>query len=349
MFAKFGRGLLFLIAVTVLLACSLNSPWFGAAAPEPTATAMPFTVGLDSVSSDLDALSAYRVNLIVEFEGIRADQRAAGQIESLTEVTRQPPALHQSVKTELVTPTNRIANGLAGFVRVENTVYAKEAGQAGWLALSNSDTSPADFGLPTLDWLIFLPATVSNPPQFETLQELSVRHYRFNEKDLASPNIIFEQAQGDLWLATHGNFLIQYVISATVRVVIPDPQADLFDRGQLNLRYTLTDINGDLTITPPPDADTNPDALKNLPRLADAKLISVMPSLIEYTSVISPISATLFYQDELSAREWTEEHSEIFNEKSQLRFSKNGQSLTVIITPSDPDRIKVVLNLDTRP
>ncbi|MEW5959234.1 MAG: hypothetical protein AB1801_16005, partial [Chloroflexota bacterium] len=327
-----ARGPLFLAAGLVILACSFDSYLpgkFGAgAAPTPAPTAMQFPIGSKSVSDGLTTLSSYRANLIVEFAGRRGDQPAGGKIESLSEVTRRPAALRQYVKTDLTTPTPRFADGIMEFIRVENTVYVKKADQPAWLSLSHSDASAADFDLPALERLIFLPSAVSSPPQFETLQELSVQHYRFDESDLSNPNVIFEQAQGDLWLTTHGQFLAQYVISASVRVVIPDPQADLFDRGQLNLRYTLTDINGEFTIQPPSTPETGPDTLANLPRLADAELISVLPTLIEYTSAISSISATLFYRDELGARQWTEEQADLFNNKSQLRFSKNGQTLT---------------------
>ena len=115
----------------------------------------------------------------------------------------------------------------------------------------------------------------------------------------------------------------------------------------MTLHYSLTDINTDLTINPPSISTMLRDnQLDHLPRLPDAEISSIFPTLIEYTSVISPISATLYYRDELTAQEWTENNAEIFNEKTRLIYSKEDQRLDVIITPTaDPDKVKVVLNL----
>lgn len=346
------RGGLFIIALLVTLACGLDSTWPGrvglsGAGPQPTPTPVQYRLGLESARAGLDELDSYRANLIVEFDGRRDGQPAAGQIESLTEVSRRPAALHQYARIDLITPTARLANGVVEYIRLGETVYARRAGQPDWLTLTAGETRPADFGLPALEQFIILPAAVSNPPQFETLQELSVRRYRFDQNDLAGPNIIFEQARGDLWLATHGNFLVQYVISASVRITVPRPQADIIDEGQLTLRYTLTDVNRELIIRPPPAVESGPDALSKLPRLPDARLISVLPTLIEYTSAISSISATLFYRDQLAAGEWSEDQAEIFEEKSRLVYSRENQRLTILITPAGQShQTKVMLSLD---
>ncbi len=347
------RLLLLLIATLIILACGLNTNpldnlWPASeASPQPTSTAQPYTLGVTSVNNGLSELRSYRASLAVDFTGTRNGQPTAGQIESLTEVTRQPPALHQYLQADMITPTTRIAAGVSEFFRVEDKVYVKRAENGAWLALTNGQVSPETLDFFALERLITLPWAVSNPPRLETLHGLNVQHYTFSETDLIVPNIIFEQAQGDLWLATPGNYLVQYVLSATLRIIIPDPKAHIFDQGQLTLRYTLTDINADFTITPPVDALTAHDTFNHLPRLPDAEVISVFPTLIEYTSAISAISATLFYRDQLSALDWTEDQATIFNEKARLTFSKADQTLTIIITPADErDRIKVVLGLD---
>jgi hypothetical protein len=345
---------LLLFAIPLLLACglapgSINSLWpLPAPTPEPSPTAAEYTIGPASPRDGLDELESYRANLIVEFDGLRNGQPAAGQIESLAEITRPPPTFHHYLKTEIIPPTAEIANGVSEFFLIDNTVYAKKADEDGWLTFTNrtdSTVTPLDFL--ELDRLIILPLTVSTPPQPETLNGLSVQHYTFNQNHLMTPNIVFEQAQGDLWVATSGNFLMQYVISATVKIVTPIPKAHIFDRGQLTLRYSLTGINADFTITPPAGALPGHNPLNHLPRLPDAEILTVFPTLIEYTSATGSISATLFYRDELATREWTENSAAIFNEKSQLTYSKEDQTLTIIITPTDhPGKIRVMLSID---
>ena len=78
-------------------------------------------------------------------------------------------------------------------------------------------------------------------------------------------------------------------------------------------------------------------------------IISVFPDLVEYVSATTPLSATQFYQNELAALTWTEEHASIFQEKARLTFAKDGQILTIIITPvGDSQKIKVVLDINVR-
>ena len=236
------------------------------------------------------------------------------------------------------------------FYRVSDKIYIKKGGQGRWFTFTANSVSPDTLGFFALDRLIVLPATVSQPAQPELLDDLKVQHFTFTESNLAEPNIIFEKAEGDLWLATPGNYLVQYVISATLRIVIPDPKAHIFDWGQLNLRYTTTDLNANFDIIPPQAVLTKSDPLSALPQLPDAKIISIFPTFLEYTSSITPVNAALFYRDELTAQDWIEDNVEIFNEKARLTFSKEGQNLTIVINPhQDPQKIKVLLDLKTQP
>jgi hypothetical protein len=114
----------------------------------------------------------------------------------------------------------------------------------------------------------------------------------------------------------------------------------------MNLRYTLTGVNAELTITPPVDAFAGSEALNNLPRLPDARIVSVFPTFIEYTSAVTPVNAALFYRDELTAQGWTENQADIFNEKARLAYAKDNTALTIIITPAaEAGNIKVLLDI----
>ena len=349
--------ILLLVTVSLLLACGPASAFRGNLWPVPTATPEPpptparWQLAPTSVSEGLDSLQSYRTHLTVEFEGVRNGQPAAGQIESLTEVIQHPRAVHRQIKSSVITPTTRIPAGVSEFFQAGGKSYVKKASQDSWLVFANTGdalvTQPPDtVGFLELERLITLPPAVSGPPRPETLEGLSVQHYTFDQNDLDAPNITFEQARGDLWIASPGNYLMQYVITASVKIVIPDPKAHIIDRGTLTLRYALTGINDEFDILPPQDQTvTANNSLARLPRLPDARLVSVFPTFIEYTSATSSISATLFYRDELSAQNWTEDSAAIFAEKSHLAFSKAGQALTVIIDPTDdPAKIKVVLD-----
>lgn len=318
--------------------------------PQLTTTPQEYPIAVHSVQSGLTDLKSYQANLSLDFEGVRSGEPAAGHVEAITKVTQEPPALYQYLDIDLDVDNPRISAGTSELFNVDDKIYVKKAAGEPWLTFTNTQVMPDTLDFFEFDRLIVIPKTVSTSSQLETLNGIDVEHYVFDESDLSHPNIVFEEAQGDVWLATPDHYVMQYVISATIRYVIPDPKVHVFDQGQFNLRYTLTGINSDFTITPPAEALTSNDPINMLPRLPDAEIISVFPTLIEYTSAISAISATLFYRDELSGLGWTEENSAIFNEKSLLNYSQDDRLLSIIITPvEDEDKIKVLMSLDNQP
>jgi hypothetical protein len=344
-----------LLVVNLTLACGFNPNALrgllsrATLTPDTPANAQRYAIGPASAVSGLSQLTGYQANLVVDFDGVRSGEPVAGRIESLTEVTRQPAALHRYLKSSTAIPRVEVAAGTADFFQIDDKVYVKKSSVAPWLTFQGDQVSPESLGFFEVDRLIVLPTTVAGPPMLETLNGLAVEHYVFTESDLDDPNLVFTQAQGDVWIAADDDYLMQYVLSATLRVVIPDPNADLFHEGRLSLRYSLTDINSDFVITPPAAAITQSAPFDELPRLPDAQITSIYPTLLEYTSTISAISATLFYREALTAQEWAEEDIQIFNEKSRLFYSKAGQSLTVIITPAEtPDKIKVTVDVVDR-
>jgi hypothetical protein len=346
-------GAVGLIALIFISTACNNSPagWFQLNLPgseSPLATPTPLALPPRLVAQGLSQLRSYRTNLIVEFNGVRNGQPVAGRAESLTEVTRWPEGLHQYLKVQTsLTDTARLP-GAWEFYRVGDKVYVRQGDQGEWFSFSGSPASPEQLGFLALERLITLPAKLSQAPQPEILNGQKVQRFSFTAADLAAPNLTFTAAEGEVWLPASASYVAQYVISATLRVVIPEPTAHLIDQGQLKLRYTVSAVNEDFTIQPPAQALTQSNRLGQLPHLPDATIRSIFPSFIEYTSAISPISATMFYQAELPKLGWSEAVSstQVFKEKARLTFAKADEILTVLITPSEErDKIKVLLEL----
>jgi hypothetical protein len=342
------------------LACNLAIPSsFNQPSQPPGATPTPvsspaieptqpgYSLGLTSVGDNLAQLESYRTALTVDFNGTQGGQSSSGRIETLTEVNQKSSALHYVLTVDAAIPQLDAVAGRSELFQVNHQIYITRAGETIWFEAQTQRFAPDDFGFLEPAQLIVLPASVSTPPQPETLNGLPALRYHFSQADLNSSALIFNQAQGDVWLAQPGNYVVQYMLSAELQMVAPLPNAHILDEGSLNLRYTLTNANTDFTILPPGAAvKVDAGSLADLPRLPDAEITSVFPGLVEYTSASSPLSATLFYRDELASRGWQENSSDIFTEKARLTFSKTGQTLTIIITPAgEPDKIKILLDL----
>ena len=315
--------------------------------PTPTATPIvTYEIEPQAIESGLEELDSYRAELIIDFEGTLGDQLSVGHLETLTEVTRQPSAYHRYLNVAGDLAQSDIPPGVSELFQIEEQLYLKEADESIWSQFSAEQLSTTPLNIFEPEQLIIWPETITTAPITETLNGQGVRHYRFSEADLTASNIVYEQAQGDLWVTTDGDLVVQYILSGTLKITLPNPNIHLFDSGSLSLYYTLRDINAPLTITPPTIADVTMP-LSAVPRPSDARIISIFPTLLEYTSAISPVSATLFYRDELAARDWTEDNLVIFNEKADLTFSKENQTLKIIILPIRNDQgIQVLLNLE---
>jgi hypothetical protein len=327
------------------LACALPANLSQIISPLPTPTPVRYAIGPDSVNEGLDHLQRYRTRITVDFTGSRNGDAVQAHLETNTEVTQQPSALHHILEIEGTLPHANMPLGVSEVYRLGGQIYLKKAGDTLWSQFAGAHATPPQFGFFDLERFVVLPKTVLTPPVTATLNGQAVRHSSFTETDLDDPAIIFDRAEGEVWVAPSNEQVVQYVISTSLRVTLPNPQSHLFDQGHLTLHYTLSDVNADFTIDPPANTPTN-NVLNNLPRPADAKTIAAFPNLMEYTSATNPVSATQFYQNELTTRAWVEENVSVFKEKARLVFSKEDQTLTIIITPLDNGQtIKVLLDI----
>jgi len=336
----------FLLMWGSLLACGVSSQLMS---PVPTPSPVQYAIGPNSIRDNLAGLPGYRTQLTIDFSGKRNGDAVQGTVEASTEVTEKPEAQHYTSRLEGHLP--KFPAGVSEYYRFGDQVYLKKVGDTLWSQFTVADadlatnTTPASMGFLDLEKFIVLPSTVATPPFTETLSGLPVIRYSFTETDLSDPDVILDRAQGEVWVADPGDYVVKYVLSTTQRVTLPNPATHLFDEGQLTLHYEMSDVGGDFTIAPPADFPTT-NILANLPRLSDAEIVSAFPDLLEYVSATTPLSATQFYQSELTAQEWTEDNVAVFVEKARLVFSKDDQTLTIIITPlNDGQHIKVLLDV----
>jgi hypothetical protein len=237
---RIGQLALTITAVVVLTACGpgpnpIHEFWPAIdIPPEPAATPQEYPIAVHSAQSGLTELKSYQANLSLDFKGVRSSEPAAGHVEAVTKVTQQPPALYQYLDIDLDIDNPRISTGTSEIFNVDDKIYIKKGTDEPWLTFANTQVIPDTMGFFEFDRLIVIPKAVSTSSQLETLNGINVEHYVFDESDLSHPNIIFEKAKGDVWLATPDNYVMQYVISATIRYVIPDPKVHVFDQGQFN-------------------------------------------------------------------------------------------------------------------
>lgn len=338
---KWFRLIIFGLSILIWVsACGL-----GADESVTTPQMTPYPLALEAISSQLNQFDSYEVEYILDFDGTRSGQTASGEITSQMAVDQQAEMLQVSIIVAGNVPNVEYKGSVSKFFRIDNKVYLQQLGQVTWFEqMPGTEISPQDVGFFDLSRLVALPRTSSNPTETVSIDGATVTKINFTEQDLNDPNIIFERASGTIWFAKPENIVRKYELSATLRFLTPVPQAHILDEGWVNLSYELTDLNSNLEITPP--YDSHQSLLASLPRPDDAEITAVYPTLLEYTSAISPVSATLFYQNELTPLGWTQVITTVFEEKARLAFTKDDQTATILINPDQSDRVKLVLSLE---
>ncbi len=345
---KLHQRKLWLVVLTVALAAAGCAPR-PASTGSATATNAP-RYPLNLASGGLERLNSYQAKITVDFNGQRHGQTSAGHVESLTEIDRRGAALRQTQSVTATIPNRKFNANHTEFLKVGQKIFVKQDDESfGFEAGPNQPVSPAEFGLLALESLVALPPSVPIAPKFTTQNGLNVQQYHFSEQDLAGQKLTFTRAEGEVWVATPGNYVTQYEISGTLKAAAPTAAEHLLDEGQLRLSYRLDKVNQPLELALPAATAAVTPTLAALPRLPNAQVTAAYPALIEYRSVISPVSATLYYRQAMPPLGWTEELASVFNEKARLVFTQNNRRVLIFITPLDePGQIKVVVNLEER-
>ncbi len=357
-----------IIVLTIVISgqiCSLNlDPLFGQPQPsaevtavppqpppieQPTPSPQPYLLKAATATNGLVWLDSYRANLIVNFAGTSNGQTSTGHIESLREFNRLLKAQHHYLNVEGTIPDPNLVTGVSEFFQLQDQIYIIQPEQAlSFVSPKTEQISSGQFGFLELESLMLLPEAVSTPPQLETLNGIKVQHYHFTQADLNSSNMVIKQARGEVWVADVGAYVFQYTLSATIKITTPLPNVPLMEEGTLKLSYILTNINSNVTIQPPRNLEITITPLAEIPRPADAQLIATFPTLLEYHTALSPVSATLFYQAYLPTQGWTEANIELFEEKSRLIYTNTQKVVTILIAPSNtPPQNKISLNLES--
>lgn len=316
-------------------------------APTPPPTATPHALNAQPPAETWAALDSYRAVFVAKFEGTVNGQQAVGTIESRLETQAEPSILH---RRQAVTGTGLYPAGVIEMISGEAGVFFSRPGGEVWLANDANQAAPPDSAFLPLENLVILPHSVTGPPAADSLDGQPVRVFHFSQANLPDSALIFEQAAGKVWLDAGQNRLRRYVISGTVRSSEPPPSPHLLDQGRLRLEYTLSRASAPLEITLPSPAAPLTDTLAALPRLPDANLNRAYPTLLEYSSAVTPPVAAQFYQTQLPPLGWTPVITSVFNEKARLLFAQEKNRLTVLVNPAaQPGQSAVLVDLEAQP
>lgn len=313
----------------------------------PTATPEPEEEPLSAEQlAALEALDSYR--LVVNFSSVGTDADSnpiddSGEI--IIEYTKEPPARRMVIGFVDNTDPAAEQESIETF-QIGQDMYMYGGEETGWMRIA---TEESPFDDPDL-------AMLSSGDIFTNLEEMKrvrpdeeingidSRHYTFDEKVLE--RLFLEPggdvtATGDVWIAKDGGFVTKYVLTIQVN----DGNGGMLDpnmaNGTLEMSFELQDVNSDIQIELPEEATAGlslagfEDQEFPAPPGSTTQMAGGQMVVLQTEAPIEEVIA--FYETTLADMGWTkdEQGSMSFEGMSSLSFTKDGATLSVLITSDD--------------
>jgi len=190
------------------------------------------------------------------------------------------------------------------------------------------------------DFLAYLyPLDLGQAAGNETINGIASRVYPINSDSLGLDGV---EANGKVWLAVDGGFLVKYSLELTGGEA-------LFGKGTtgtLTIEYELSEVNDGSSVEYPPGCSP---VLLDIPAMENAQEVQRLPGWLSYRSTSSPSEIQGFYETFFSSQEWsktnviTGEDSGLelfFSRESDVReavvsLRTDGSSTLVDVTTND--------------
>jgi outer membrane lipoprotein-sorting protein len=285
-------------------------------------------IAASDISGSLEGLDSYRMRFTMTFEGTDGDgETVQSTLEMEVEYVRDPFAMRVAISG------SDEDIGLAGetmeMVQIGDQQYTVFEGQC---MVTPADESFTDMGLfETEDLLSDIESAHRVMPD-ETVNGVACRHYKFDEQSTVG----FSSANGEIWVAVDGNYLVKYTLEADGKNPIND------EEGHVEWVYELRDINAPITIEPPAGCES---VGSEFPMMPDATNVMMMEGTVMYESASAFDDVLAFYQDEMVAAGWTSEDSFVGEGVASLTYTKDGRTATVMLSAGD-DVVSVVISAE---
>lgn len=175
----------------------------------------------------------------------------------------------------------------------------------------------------------------------ETINGIDTLHYTFDETSLQSEMSTFNWAQGDVYIAKEGNYVVRFRLegegSVSDMAMALDESGTMPEQviGQIVVQMDITSINEPVDITIPEGCENSGAGNSDYPILEDAAEFSSIGNFITYTTETAFADIVAFYQETLAAQGWAYQDGEsliLENSTALMYFSQDDRTLTVTVT-----------------
>lgn len=284
-------------------------------------------LNLSNVTEGLGTLNSYKSVYSLKFAGQDAQgQPVEGSLESREEFTKEPRAQRIAITSTGLSSEQAAQSGTFEVITIGDTGYMitqDTDGKTSCISMSSSEDTQLGQGLFSPDVL----GGVSGAKYVntETVNGVKAKHYAWKEGGLAG--LGFTSGQGEVWVATDGNYVVKYTAEATGKTVWFGTGEE---EGTITVDYNLTEVNGSFQIEPPSDCA---GPATDIPVMADAQDKTAFGEMISYSSPSALADVVTFYSAEMPNNGWQPSGEPTQMEGfASLEFTKDNREAQVMIT-----------------
>ena len=175
----------------------------------------------------------------------------------------------------------------------------------------------------------------------ETINGIETLHYTFDETAIQDETTQFNSAQGDVYIAKDGNYVVRFRIEGEGNVsdlgmALGEEGTETQEAiGLMVVQMDLTNVNEPVSITIPAECENSGLADADYPVLEDAYESGSFGGIVTYKTNTPFADAVAFYQESLTAEGWVYQEADSFimeGSTALMYFDQGDRSLTVTIT-----------------
>ncbi len=293
--------------------------------PQATSASGSTQLDLQDVTAGLEGLSSYKSTFSMSFEGTENGQPKSSSFESVEEYVKNPPA-----KRTTVTGLGSLSSGSTPAPEEHNAmqmiqVNGKDYVVMGTTCVQQTSTNAVEASN------TFKPSNIIGDirgAQYvgdETVNSVPTKHYKTDVSSFAA--LGYGSAQGDVWVAQTGDFVVKYTFQATGKDKL---LGNANSEGTIKWTYELNSVNQPIDIQPPANCG---GAAEDIPMMADAENQSSMGGMSTYNSPSKLADVVAFYDKEMPAKGWTAKEGGTSAEGfAQKTYTKDNRTVTIMIT-----------------
>jgi hypothetical protein len=303
----------------------------GVATSEEEAPAAPASaeedLDLSSLTGGLTGLQSYKSSFSLRFVGKdEQGQPVDGSLVTQEEFTQEPRAQRVVVTSSGFSEEQVMESGTFEMTTIGDTSYMVSEdgeGQRSCVAMSASEETDLEQGMFSPDAM----GGVSGAKYVgeETVNGVRAKHYTWKESGLGT--LGFGSAEGEIWVAVDGEYVVKYTAEATGKGVFFGAGEE---EGTVTVEYNLTEANGSFQIEPPADCE---GPATDIPIMADAQDKTAFGEMVSYSSASAFADIVAFYKAEMPNSGWQPSGEPMEMEGfASLEFTKEGRTAQVMIS-----------------